>query len=32
MRLFSTDRVMNMMNSLGMDDDTPIDAKILPVL
>ena len=29
MRLFSTDRVMGMMDSLGLDDDTPIDAKIL---
>ena len=29
MRLFSSDRVMAMMESLGMDDDTPIDAKIL---
>ena len=29
MRLFSTDRVANMMDSLGIDDDTPIDAKIL---
>ncbi len=29
MRLFSTDRVMSMMNTLGLDEDTPIDAKIL---
>ena len=29
MRLFSTDRVMNMMDALGLDEDTPIDAKIL---
>ncbi len=29
MRLFATDRVMNMMNTLGLDEDTPIDAKIL---
>ena len=29
MRLFSTDRVMGMMDSLGMDEDMPIDAKIL---
>ena len=29
MRLFSTDRVMAMMDSLGLDEDTPIDAKIL---
>ncbi len=29
MRLFSTDRVMGMMNTLGLDEDTPIDAKIL---
>ncbi len=29
MRLFSTDRVMGMMDSLGIDEDTPIDAKIL---
>ena len=29
MRLFSTDRVMSMMDSLGLDEDTPIDAKIL---
>ena len=29
MRLFSTDRVMGMMNALGLDEDTPIDAKIL---
>ena len=29
MRLFSTDRVMTMMDSLGLDEDTPIDAKIL---
>ncbi len=29
MRLFATDRVMGMMDSLGLDDDTPIDAKIL---
>ena len=29
MRLFSTDRVMGMMDSLGLDEDTPIDARIL---
>ena len=29
MRLFGSERVMGMMNSLGMDEDTPIDAKIL---
>ena len=29
MRLFSSDRIMGMMNSLGLDEDTPIDAKIL---
>ena len=29
MRLFSTDRVMGMMDTLGLDEDMPIDAKIL---
>jgi len=29
MRLFSSDKVMGMMDSLGLDEDTPIDAKIL---
>ena len=29
MRLFATDRITGMMDSLGLDDDTPIDAKIL---
>ena len=29
MRLFSTDKVMGMMDSLGLEEDTPIDAKIL---
>jgi len=29
MRLFSSDRIMNMMETLGLDEDTPIDAKIL---
>ena len=29
MRLFSSDRVMAMMDTLGLDEDTPIDAKIL---
>ena len=29
MRLFSSDRIMTMMDSLGLDEDTPIDAKIL---
>ena len=29
MRLFGSERVMSMMNSLGIDDDTPIDAKML---
>ena len=29
MRLFATDRVMGMMDSLGLEEDTPIDAKIL---
>ena len=28
MRLFAADRVLNLMNSLGLDEDTPIDAKI----
>ena len=28
MRLFSSDRIMGMMDSLGLDEDTPIDAKI----
>jgi len=29
MRLFSSERVMNMMDAMGLDEDTPIDAKIL---
>ena len=29
MRLFSTDRVMGMMETLGLEEDMPIDAKIL---
>ncbi len=29
MRLFSSGRVMAMMDTLGIDEDTPIDAKIL---
>ena len=29
MRLFSSDRIMGMMDALGLDEDTPIDAKIL---
>ncbi len=29
MRLFGSERVMNMMNSLGVDEDTPINAKML---
>ncbi len=29
MRLFSSGRVMSMMDALGLDEDTPIDAKIL---
>ena len=29
MRLFGSERVMGMMENLGMDEDTPIDAKIL---
>ena len=29
MRLFATDRVAGLMNTLGIDDDTPIDARIL---
>ena len=29
MRLFSASRIMGMMDSLGLDEDTPIDAKIL---
>ena len=29
MRLFSSDRVMAMMDTLGLDENTPIDAKIL---
>ena len=29
MRLFGSERILNMMNSLGIDEDTPIDAKIL---
>ena len=29
MRLFAAGRVMGMMDSLGLDEDTPIDAKIL---
>ncbi len=29
MRLFGAERIMNMMETLGIDEDTPIDAKIL---
>ncbi len=29
MRLFASDRVANMMDSLGLEEDMPIDAKIL---
>ena len=29
MRLFASDRVYSMMETLGLDEDTPIDAKIL---
>ena len=29
MRLFSSDRIMAMMDSLGMDEDTPIDQKMV---
>ena len=29
MRLFGSERIMNMMDTLGIDQDTPIDQKIL---
>ena len=29
MRLFASDRLITMMDALGLDEDTPIDAKIL---
>ena len=29
MRLFSAERIMSLMDTLGLDEDTPIDAKIL---
>ncbi len=29
MRLFASDRVASMMDAMGLDEDTPIDAKIL---
>ena len=29
MRLFGSERMMNMMETMGIDEDTPIDAKIL---
>ena len=29
MRLFGSERIMGMMNALGIDEDTPINAKIL---
>ena len=29
MRLFASDRVANLMDTMGIDEDTPIDAKIL---
>ncbi len=29
MRLFSSDRIMGMMDAMGLDEDTPIEAKIL---
>ena len=30
MRLFAANRVMSMMDTLGLDEDTPIDAKFSP--
>ena len=29
MRLFATDKVTGLMDTLGLDEDTPIDARIL---
>ncbi len=29
MRLFGSPRIMNMMNAVGLDEDTPLDAKML---
>ena len=29
MRLFGSERIMGMMETLGLDEDTPIDQKIL---
>ncbi len=29
MRLFGTDRIINLVNALGLDDDTPISEKLL---
>ena len=29
MRLFGSERIMGMMETLGIDEDTPIDQKIL---
>ena len=29
MRLFSSDRIMGMMDAMGLDEDTPIDMKLL---
>ena len=29
MRLFGSERIMGMLNTLGIDEDTPIDAKLL---
>ena len=29
MRLFSSERIMGLMDTLGLDEDTPIDQKIL---
>ena len=29
MRLFSSDRIMGLMDTLGLDEDTPIDARML---
>ena len=29
MRLFGSERIMGMMNALGLDEDTPIEQKVL---
>ena len=29
MRLFGGEKIMGLMNSLGLDEDTPIDQKML---